>query len=219
MNYSKELIQDILLVTNGKLKEKWFFATWEKKTIQKDFSLQTSKELIDAVLQNPTDFPLKKQAEAILLIQEIIELTENTVVFSPSPISQKEIINHIRCCKSKMDLCIFTISDDKITEELKKAYKKGIQVHIITDNEKKYDKGSDIFELQKIGIPIRFDATESHMHHKFAIFDDKHILTGSYNWTRSAKLYNNENILITKNKAILKKYQEEFNSLWNLFKV
>jgi phosphatidylserine/phosphatidylglycerophosphate/cardiolipin synthase-like enzyme len=34
-------------------------------------------------------------------------------------------------------------------------------------------------------------------HHKFAIFDGKTLLNGSYDWTRSAFTKNEENVLVT----------------------
>lgn len=44
--------------------------------------------------------------------------------------------------------------------------------------------GSDISLLASKGIPVRTDADkDSHMHNKFAIIDDKFVITGSFNWT------------------------------------
>ena len=42
--------------------------------------------------------------------------------------------------------------------------------------------------IERAGIPVAFDASEHHMHHKFAIFDGRTLLSGSYNWTRSAAI-------------------------------
>ena len=40
--------------------------------------------------------------------------------------------------------------------------------------------------LAELGVAVRIDRSEHHMHHKFALFDDAILATGSYNWTRSA---------------------------------
>lgn len=52
------------------------------------------------------------------------------------------------------------------------------------------------------------------MHHKFAIIDNEAVLTGSYNWTRSAANYNHENILITHDRDTVLAYCQEFDKLW-----
>ena len=135
--------------------------------------------------------------------------------FSPGKECVQTIINFIQSAKRKMDICVFTISDDKITEELIKSFKRGVDIRVITDDEKTFDMGSDIKELFQVGIQIKTDQSESHMHHKFAIFDQKSLLTGSYNWTRSASQYNQENIIEIHDEQMIKVYQKEFNHLWN----
>jgi len=61
--------------------------------------------------------------------------------------------------------------------------------------------------------------THNHMHHKFAIFDEETLLTGSYNWTRSAANYNHENLLITDALPLVAAYLSTFRKLWNKMEV
>jgi len=56
----------------------------------------------------------------------------------------------------------------------------------------------------------------AHMHHKFAIMDET-LLTGSYNWTRSAAQRNYENILVTEERGLLREFTKEFDQLWSKF--
>ncbi len=136
------------------------------------------------------------------------------VYFSPGVECLKAILDNLERARKQVDLCIFTISDDRITFKIKKLHEKGLRVRIITDNDKLNDKGSDIEELAKAGIPLRVDRTRAHMHHKFAVIDKKRILTGSYNWTRSAEKYNHENVLLSDQSKAVKAYQTEFDKLW-----
>lgn len=55
----------------------------------------------------------------------------------------------------------------------------------------------------------------SKMHHKFAILDNQILLTGSYNWTKESEEENHENLLVLHDPALVQKYQEEFEALWN----
>lgn len=138
----------------------------------------------------------------------------NQAYFSPGETCLNAIISGINKAQRSIKICVFTISDDRITRAILQAHRRGIRVKILTDNEKLFDKGSDIRELAQAGIPVRIDNTPNHMHHKFAILDDKTVLTGSYNWTRSAALYNHENLIISDDKTLVKDFGREFDRLW-----
>ena len=73
----------------------------------------------------------------------------------------------------------------------------GAAMRIITDNDKAHDLGSDIGAIEAVGVPVRIDRTPFHMHHKYAIFDGRRLLNGSYNWTRGAARDNQENVVVT----------------------
>ncbi|WP_146894679.1 phospholipase D-like domain-containing protein [Adhaeribacter aerolatus] len=134
--------------------------------------------------------------------------------FSPGETCLNAIITGINKAQRSIKICVFTISDDRITRAILQAHRKGIPVKILTDNEKLFDRGSDIRELAQAGIPVRIDNTPNHMHHKFAILDNEIVLTGSYNWTRSAALYNHENLITSDDKALVKDFSREFDRLW-----
>jgi len=55
------------------------------------------------------------------------------------------------------------------------------------------------------------------MHHKFAVFDNSYVLTGSFNWTRAATKENRENIVITNHSGLVVQFKNEFDKLWNEF--
>lgn len=138
--------------------------------------------------------------------------------FSPGDDCRNAIISQINQARSTIDICVFTVSDNVIVKELIEAWKRGIKVRIVTDNDKQYDRGSDIFRMQEEGISIRTDKTPDHMHHKFALFDQEILLFGSYNWTRSAALNNNEDLAIVNDQTIISKFIEEFETLWQNFR-
>jgi len=139
----------------------------------------------------------------------------NHAYFSPGDACLNAIIAGINSAKSSLKICVFTISDDRITRAILQAHRRGIPVKILTDNEKLYDKGSDIRELAQAGIAVRIDNTTNHMHHKFALLDNQTVLTGSYNWTRSAAQYNHENLIISDDETMTKDFCREFDRLWD----
>lgn len=137
--------------------------------------------------------------------------------FSPSDNCPNRIMGLIRGAGRRIDICVFTITDNRLSGAIMDAHNRGVQVRIITDNDKAHDRGSDVDELERSGIALRVDNTDHHMHHKFALFDDAVLLTGSYNWTRSAALNNEENFVISDDRRLIKAFTNEFNSLWAKF--
>ena len=153
----------------------------------------------------------------LILSANKVEVQQESVYFSPGEECLQAIISQIRNARNKIRICLFTISDDRIANELISKHKRGVSIKVISDNDKIHDKGSDIEKLRDAGIPVRLDITDNHMHHKFALFDNHITLTGSYNWTRSAERYNHENILITDSYKVLKEFEKEFEALWKEF--
>jgi len=137
-----------------------------------------------------------------------------TAYFSPSDACLNAIIFQLKAATKSVDICVFTISDDRISREIIACHKRNIKVRIISDNEKMNDEGSDIANLAKQGIPLKIDTSTGHMHHKFALIDGKILINGSYNWTRSAAQYNYENIIVSKEIALIEQFQKEFAKIW-----
>jgi cardiolipin hydrolase len=134
--------------------------------------------------------------------------------FSPGEDCLDAIRQQLRAARRSIDLCVFTISDDRITREILAAHQRGVALRLITDNEKESDAGSDIAQLRQAGIPTAVDRTPAHMHHKYALFDGSWLLNGSYNWTRSACECNEENLVLSNDPALLRPFSAHFQALW-----
>ena len=149
------------------------------------------------------------------------------VFFSPGDRCLEQIIYRFDTCRRTADVCVFTITDDRISRAILNAHRRGVQVRIISDNEKCQDPGSDIAQLREAGIAVKLDhahqqrrwdsGSNGHMHHKFAIFDGVRLLNGSYNWTRGAADDNFENLIDTADEYLVAAFTQEFNRLWNQF--
>ncbi|WP_210486065.1 phospholipase D-like domain-containing protein [Rufibacter aurantiacus] len=152
--------------------------------------------------------------KSVLSLFKSAPKVKNAAYFSPGEDCLMAILEFIGAATASLKICVFTISDDRITNAILAAYRKGVDIQLLTDNEKLFDKGSDIRQLAQAGIAVKIDNTPNHMHHKFAIMDHTQVLTGSYNWTRSAALYNHENVLVTSDAHVVAGYSGEFNQLW-----
>ena len=137
------------------------------------------------------------------------------VYFSPGDDCRNRIQLAILGAKSSIDICVFTISDNLISESIIQKHKEGIKIRVITDNDKCNDAGSDIYDLSMKNVPVKTDTSPAHMHHKFVVIDNIITITGSYNWTKSAASENQENILALHDERIASFYLKEFERLWN----
>jgi cardiolipin hydrolase len=144
-------------------------------------------------------------------------LKKSRAYFSPGTSCVDKIIASLNSVKENLDICVFTISDDVISKAIIDAHKRGVNVRIITDDEKVDDKGSDVAEFVANEITVKTDDSPAHMHHKFAIFDRQILLNGSFNWTRSASKNNNENIIVDATPHLVSSFQETFDLLWEAF--
>jgi len=140
------------------------------------------------------------------------------VFHSPGQACLNAIRTLVKSALRSLDICVFTITDDRITSKVIDAHRRGVAVRVITDNDKAFDAGSDIQRNAAARIPVRTDNTPDHMHHKYAIIDGNTVLTGSYNWTRSAASDNFENLLVTDDTPVVRSYASEFDRLWKIMK-
>ena len=164
----------------------------------------------------------KKVLEWLERAIKLISKRENSVpsskvYFTPSEATRNVIAAELDSARTSIQACVFTISDNVLAKALVDAHKRGVNVQIITDNDKSEDRGSDIEDMENTGLNIKIDRTNNHMHHKFAVVDGKTLIMGSYNWTRSAYKYNHENIVVSKEVGLIRKFEQEFKQLWNEF--
>ncbi len=155
--------------------------------------------------------PKTTQAEAAR------EEGDTSAYFSPGSDCLDAILREFDRAKERADVCVFTITDDRIRDAMLRAKRRGVALRVITDGDKSYDEGSDVAALERAGVPVRADRTEAHMHHKFAVFDGRRLLTGSYNWTRSAANVNAENVIVTRDASLVRAFSAEFDSLWGRY--
>ena len=67
-----------------------------------------------------------------------------------------------------------------------------------------------IDELKDGGILVYIDDCCAIAHNKVMIIDERIVLTGSYNFTKSAEIRNAENMLIIEDRALAARYLENW---------
>lgn len=176
-------------------------------------------ELARARTQDPEQLALIRWLDGVVRALDVGRLPSGTVRsqvhFSPGTDCLSAIVRQLRGARVRIDLCVFTLSDDRITEEVLAALRRGVAVRLLTDNDKESDAGSDVGRLRQQGVAVAVDRTPAHMHHKFALVDGTWLLNGSYNWTRSACEHNEENLVVTNDPGLVRSFQAQFELLWS----
>jgi phosphatidylserine/phosphatidylglycerophosphate/cardiolipin synthase-like enzyme len=149
-----------------------------------------------------------------------IRQEQGQAFFSPGEACLQQIVHRFHACRRTADVCVYTITDDRISRSILDAHRRRVAVRLITDAEKQYDLGSDIQRFREAGIAVKFGellGEGGHMHHKFAVFDAERLVCGSYNWTRGAANINFEDLIDTGDAELVAAFSAEFARLWNRF--
>lgn len=141
--------------------------------------------------------------------------TNISIYFSPQ---SKPITNHvmplIQTAEKSIHINMFFLTHKKIVEELINAHNRGVDVKIILDGSFVSDRYSPHIKLREKGIPVKIENWNGKMHMKTAVIDKKYSILGSTNWTATAELVNDENMLIIKDLYISKKIEKIFQKYW-----
>jgi len=141
-------------------------------------------------------------------------LAKTEVYFSLSDNPQKEIIKNINQAQASINIAMYIFTDREIALPLIKARERGVKVRLYLDQDQvDYQYSQSRFLVQK-GIKARISTNNYIMHNKFAIIDNRLLLTGSYNWTFSANNRNDENLMVIDDPELIEIFQNQFVNLW-----
>lgn len=181
-------------------------------------AFEIARELI---LAQPADaLPALRWLEQVVKTLDLSAMAAaagTSAFFAPGDSCLRKLRELCRGSRRSIDVCVYTIADDRLTEELIAAHDRGVRLRIISDNDKRFDDGSDIDRLADRGIAVRLDDAPFHMHHKFALFDGELLANGSFNWTRSASSSNQENLVVSRDAYLMRCFGGQFEQLWERF--
>lgn len=139
---------------------------------------------------------------------------EVQVYFSPEDNPQRQIVDVLKSAQSSIYFMAFNLTDNDISDALLRKQREGLLVRGVMEAEQSTSTGSDYEALQTGGIDVYLDGNDYRMHHKVFVVDEAVVITGSYNFTRSAAQSNDENVLIIYSPEIAARYLEEFSRVY-----
>lgn len=136
----------------------------------------------------------------------ILNNTPLQVYFSPAGGATDAIVKAIGGAKSEILVQAYSFTSTPIAKALVAAHKRGVTVQAILDASQRKEKYTSATFLANSRIPTFIDDTHAIAHNKIIIIDGQTVITGSFNFTKSAEDRNAENLLIFKSPELAKLY-------------
>jgi phosphatidylserine/phosphatidylglycerophosphate/cardiolipin synthase-like enzyme len=136
------------------------------------------------------------------------------VLFSPQDECGKEILDRLNSAGESIELAMYQLTSRELSNALAQAVRRGVTVRVFLDGENAEEYYSKTDFLKKNGVFVKLEKGEGLMHNKFCVIDTKTVITGSYNWTVSADLKNDENVIIIESDKIANIYRKQFDKYW-----
>ena len=151
-----------------------------------------------------------------ILLIAVIAFADTQVYFSPNGGCQNAVITEIGKAQKTIDIAMYYLTSREIAQELVRAKDRNVKVRIVLDKSQEAQAYSKSRYLIKRGFEVKYHTGPGLMHNKFALIDDKVLITGSFNWTPTANQKNEENLLMITDKELIKKYEDRFEYLWKM---
>lgn len=129
---------------------------------------------------------------------------------------KEELLQRISDSRSSIKIAVAWFTNRDLFAAILDALDRGVHIDliIVDDIINRNIFGLNFSEYIKKGGNLCFaDNKKSLMHHKFCIFDDIVVATGSYNWTYTAESRNTENIIVTDDSKVCDSFVFQFSEI------
>ncbi|TAF08971.1 MAG: DUF655 domain-containing protein [Nostocales cyanobacterium] len=171
--------------------------------------------------------------------------TKFTVNFSPSSPTQPWsnssnglIAKTLDKASKNVDMALFVFSDQKIANILENRYHQNVGIRALIEPQFAYRSYSEALDMMglalsenckyevdnrpwknpitNVGVPTL--AKGDFLHHKFAVIDNRTVITGSHNWSEAGNYGNDETLVVIENSTVAAHFQREFDRLYTTIK-
>ena len=142
--------------------------------------------------------------------------TRAEVYFSPQDDAiNSGIIPFIKRARRTLDVAMFFLTHDAVSQELIAAKRRGVRIRLIYDALAAAHPYTDHLVLREAGIDVRVENWGGKMHMKVAVADGKDVVIGSLNWSVAGNEENDENTLIVRdNPRLAGELASYYERLW-----
>ena len=140
--------------------------------------------------------------------------TSVEVLFAPEDRVAARLTELIRGASSSIDFLAYTFTSDALADAMLERARTGVRVRGVFERDMADSLGSEFPRLRQAGIKVRQDGNWGLMHHKVLLIDGRTVVTGSYNFTRSAEEGNDETVVLLDDPSVARAFQQEFERMY-----
>ena len=141
---------------------------------------------------------------------------EISIIFAPEADEIAALKASIGAAQSSIRFMSFVFSLDELAGAMiEKMTDPDFVLRGVFEERNSMASWSQLPALYCAGAQVRQDGNRYILHHKIIIIDNDTVITGSFNFSKSAVQNNDENIVIIRDKVIASLYLEEWRRIWD----
>lgn len=136
--------------------------------------------------------------------------------FSPDDGVRAILLDILNEAQESIYFMAFSFTSDELGDAIRARAEAGVTVAGVMDEEQvRSNQGTEYDAFRRAGLDVYIDGNPGQMHHKVMIVDESIVIVGSYNFTNSAEVRNDEGLLVIYNQAAAQIFKEEFERVYN----
>jgi phosphatidylserine/phosphatidylglycerophosphate/cardiolipin synthase-like enzyme len=145
---------------------------------------------------------LQKQSKP----QTLLEHETIQIHFSPGGSPTTAVLKTLDNATKSVLVQAYSFTSAPIAAALKRAHDRGVAVNVILDRSQRSERYTSATFLQHAGISVWIDSAHAISHNKVMVIDESIVITGSFNFTKSAEERNAENLLVINSQHVAREY-------------
>lgn len=133
-----------------------------------------------------------------------------SVCFTPDMNCTQKVVDAINAAVSDIWVQAYSFTSHPIGQALVTAQQRGVKVQIIFDKSALSENQSTLRYFSHNKIPMWIDSQPAIAHNKVMVLDQTRVITGSFNFTRSAQERNAENLLLIDDGHLAQQYLQNW---------
>ncbi|HUH98478.1 MAG TPA: phospholipase D-like domain-containing protein [Anaerolineales bacterium] len=136
--------------------------------------------------------------------------------FSPVDHVTDKLVALVNGAQRSIRFMIYTYTDQGLAAAMISRFQAGVDVAGVIE-----DRGASqgaLVPLACAQVPVKVDGNKYTMHHKVIVIDDSIVVTGSFNFTKSADTANDDNVIVIYDPAVARQYLDEYDRIEALAK-
>ena len=144
-----------------------------------------------------------------------IDDTRIDVYFSPDDGVLNALATLLSSAEESIYFMAFSFTSNDLGDIVRQKAEAGLTVAGVMDREQILsNQGTEFDPFRQANLDVLIDGIDGQMHHKVFIVDERIVVLGSYNFSKSAEEQNDENIIFIFNEEIAGQFMQEFQRVW-----